>query len=123
MTVPGAVGSAALGESREAVDWSAAWDAALRTVELDVAEAERLIDAMHAGVDAPDVVPTTDWVAPAALGQVPHEFAERARALLQRQLEVSDRLVEAMVYARSQRRGLSKFDAAERPPVFVDQAI
>jgi hypothetical protein len=103
--------------------WHAAWDVALRAVELDVDEAERLIARMHDGEDAGVPSPVGDWIAPALLGPLPVEFAERARTLLRRQADVSERLAEAMVSARSQTRGLSKFDEAERAPVFVDRAL
>lgn len=103
--------------------WRDSWDDALRAVELDVDDAEKLIHDMHAGVAPPEISEPRDWVAPSLLGPVPTEFADRARALLQRQLDVSDRLAEAMVQARSQRKGLSKFDRAERPPVYVDRAL
>lgn len=110
---------------QEAADhWRLAWDSALKAVELDVQDAERLIFDMHHAVDElPELPVAKDWVAPALLGQVPSEFADRARALLQRQLEVTERLAEAMVHARSQRRVLGKFDEPERRPVFVDAAL
>lgn len=115
---------AAIGErSDSAPHWRAAWDSALRAVELDVDEAERLALAMHTGQEPPELATPRDWVEPALLGAVPHEFADRARALLRRQVEVSERLAEAMVQARSQTRALGKFDRAERPPVFVDKAL
>lgn len=112
------------GEQQAAHHWRLAWDSALKAVELDVLDAERLISDMHHGFEElPEIPVTKDWVAPALLGQVPSEFADRARALLQRQLDVTERLEEAMVYARSQRRVLGKFDEPERRPVFVDAAL
>jgi hypothetical protein len=123
MTTPGVVETTTADDDETLPAWFSAWDDALRSVELDVEQAELLIRRMHAGEDAPEERLTQDWVAPAALGQVPHEFAERARVLLQRQLDVSERLAEAMIHARSQRRALGKFDPAERPPVFVDQSV
>jgi hypothetical protein len=103
--------------------WAAAWDAALSAVELDVESAERLIAQLHAGVDEAPEPEDHAWVAPALLGPIPLEFADRARHLLARQTEVSERLAEAMVVARSQTRALSKFDRAERPPVYLDRAL
>ncbi|WP_369054509.1 hypothetical protein [Kineococcus terrestris] len=103
--------------------WRSAWSAALRAVELDVADAERLIERLHSDDEAPEAPPARDWIAPALPGPVPAEFAELARELLQRQLNVSERLAEAMVQTRSQRRALAKLDRAERPPVFVDRAL
>ncbi|MCI2240627.1 hypothetical protein MO973_35120 [Paenibacillus sp. TRM 82003] len=104
--------------------WRDAWRSALRAVELDADAAEDLIERLHGeDDDVPEPEPRGDWIAPSLLGPVPAEFADRARALLQRQLDVSERLAEAMVQARSQRRGLAKLDRAERPPVFFDKAI
>jgi hypothetical protein len=120
----GVAGVAEEAQDASAGHWWAAWDSALRAVELDVEDAERLILRMHAGGD--DVAPAPvveDWVVPALLGPLPSEFADRARRLLRRQAEVSERLAEAMVHARSQRRALGKFDQAERRPVFVDTAV
>jgi DNA-binding transcriptional LysR family regulator len=77
--------------------WQAAWDNALRAVELDVDDAERLIAAMHTGTEEePVTLAPQDWIAPALLGPVPVEFAERARALLRRQMDVTERLAEAI---------------------------
>jgi len=104
--------------------WRSAWSTALQSVELDVDAAEVLIEKMHGGADdlPPPVLPQ-DWVDPSVLGPIPVEFEDRARLLLQRQLDVGVKLTEAMWQARSQRRGLSKFAAAEKRPVFVDRAL
>ncbi|NAZ86322.1 hypothetical protein [Kineococcus indalonis] len=105
-------------------DWRTAWAAALDAVELDVQTAEELVRSLHQGVDElPPSPPAQDWVAPSLLGPVPAEFAERARRLLQRQVDVSERLAEAVVHARSQRRALGRFERPEQPPVFVDKAL
>ncbi|PRY18244.1 hypothetical protein [Kineococcus rhizosphaerae] len=103
--------------------WDGSWDAALRAVELDVDQAELLIARMHDGHEVSPAPPAADWVAPALLEPLPVEFAERARALLRRQQDVSRRLAEAMVSARVQTRALGRFEESERPPVFVDRAL
>jgi hypothetical protein len=119
-----APGAADAAEQDASHHWRLAWDSALRAVELDLEQAERLIHDMHHGVEAPEEDSEQgDWVAPTLLGQVPAEFADRARALLQRQLDVGERLAEAVVHARSQRRVLGKFDEPEHRPVFVDAAF
>ena len=108
-----------------AEEWRGAWSAALEAVEMDVQAAEELISRLHQ--DAQDeelpVAAAQDWIAPSLLGPVPLEFADRARRLLRRQLEVSERLAEAMVQLRSHRRALGKMDRAERPPVYYDRAL
>ncbi|MEZ0166750.1 hypothetical protein AB2L27_18490 [Kineococcus sp. LSe6-4] len=121
MTAPVHTGAAT--EERVPEHWATAWDAALAAVELDVESAERLIAQLHAGVDEAPEPADRPWVAPALLGPIPLEFADRARHLLARQTEVSERLAEAMVTVRSQTRALGKLDRAERRPVFLDRAL
>ncbi|WP_432511042.1 hypothetical protein [Kineococcus sp. SYSU DK001] len=103
--------------------WRIAWDSALRAVELDLEDAERLIERLHREEDVVATASVGDWVAPSLSGPVPTEFADRARALLQRQSDVSQRLVEAMGHVRTQRRALTKLDAVESRPVFIDRAL
>ncbi|WP_432571710.1 hypothetical protein [Kineococcus sp. SYSU DK005] len=112
------------GHDVPAEDWRTAWAAALDAVEMDVRTAEELVRSLHEGVDELPPSPLAqDWVEPSLLGPVPAEFAERARRLLQRQIDVGERLAEAVVHARSQRRALGRFERAEQPPVFVDRAL
>ncbi|NAZ74706.1 hypothetical protein GTQ99_04615 [Kineococcus sp. T13] len=103
--------------------WREAWTSALHAVEVDVAAAETLLDRLHAGDEPPEQPPASEWIAPALLGHIPAEFADRARLLLQRQVEVSERLASAMVQARSQQRALTMLEPPERRPVFVDTAV
>ena len=101
--------------------WRSAWTTALQAVEMDVEAAESLIERLHAGAEPPAELPAAQpWVTPGLLGPLPLEFADKARELVQRQLDVSSRLAEAMVQTRSQRRALGKLDPAESIPVFVD---
>jgi len=80
--------------ARELTDWEAAWDAALTALELDVDVAERMLGHDH--------LPATPdpWTVPTGLGPLPAALADRARALLDRQVEVSRRVAEAAVLAR-----------------------
>ncbi|MBB2899676.1 hypothetical protein FHR75_000464 [Kineococcus radiotolerans] len=105
--------------------WRDAWSSALADVEVGVTAAEDLLTRLHRGdEDVPaELFDLQDWVAPSLLGPVPMEFGARARRLLERQLEVSERLAEALVQIRTQRRALGKMEAAGRPPVFFDQTL
>ena len=117
-------GAPAAAPARTAQDhWREAWTSALSAVELDVDAAEELIHRLHRGEDAPDTPVTGEWVAPALLGPVPAEFADRARLLAQRQLDVSERLVAALTYTRAQRRVLQRLEQPAPPPVFIDTAL
>ncbi|WP_432565493.1 hypothetical protein [Kineococcus sp. SYSU DK003] len=102
----------------------AEWSRALSSVELDVRVAEQLLERLHsAEPPVEDDIRFTHWTDPGLIGPIPTQFAERARALLARQLDVSERLAEAVVHARAERRALAKLDPAERRPVFVDKAL
>ncbi|ABS03115.1 hypothetical protein [Kineococcus radiotolerans] len=105
--------------------WRDAWGAALADVEVDVTTAEELLARLHAGgEDVPEELLTPqDWIAPSLQGAIPMEFSDRARRLLQRHLEVSERLAEALVQVRAQRRALGKMERAERRPVFFDKPL
>ncbi|QGQ20310.1 hypothetical protein GC089_15340 [Cellulomonas sp. JZ18] len=99
--------------------WDGRWEHALHELELDVADAERLLAAAH----LPDVEEVTArrWRPPVGLGPLPAPLRERAQALLEHQLDLARRTAEAMTLARRQ---LAAADAMRtRPsavPVFVD---
>ncbi|GAB3216268.1 hypothetical protein GCM10027586_07730 [Kineococcus gypseus] len=106
--------------------WRDAWSAALADVEVDVEAAEDLLTRLHDGEEElpEELLDPRDWVAPSLQGPLPMEFSDRARRLLQRHLEVSERLAEALIQVRAQRRALGRMDErAERPPVFFDKAL
>ena len=107
-----------------APEWRDAWGDALRSLELDVEAAEELMRSLHAGADElPRDLPFATWTTPRVSGPVPAELADRAQALLRRQMEVTERLAEAMGRTRSQRRALAKLDRAEHRPAFFDRAL
>lgn len=98
--------------------WEAAWSHALTELELDVAQAEALLRADH---EATAAVRTHPWAPPTGLGPLPASLAQRAQALLDRQLDVARRTAEAALLSR---RHLVAVDAMrERPPavpVYLD---
>lgn len=98
--------------------WEAAWSHALTELELDVAQAEALLRADHEEAVRLHAQP---WVPPHGLGPLPVSLAERAQALLDRQLDVARRTAQAALLSR---RHLVAVDAMrERPPalpVYLD---
>ncbi|WP_337063064.1 hypothetical protein [Kineococcus sp. G2] len=103
--------------------WRRSWAGALDRVELDVDAAEELLRTLHAGAAAHEAVAPPAWTPPALAGPVPPEHAERARLLLQRQLDVSEQLARALVSTRTQVTALRKLERAEPQPVYVDRAL
>lgn len=97
--------------------WGAAWEAALAELELDVAAAEAVLALDHIA-DAPQ---RSAWTPPAGLGPLPAPLAERARALLDRQLEVGRRLAEAAELSRRHSRAAQALrQAPPAVPVYLD---
>lgn len=74
--------------------WTTAWEDALTALELDVEATERVLDHDHVPA------PPDPWAPPTGLGPLPAELADRARALLARQVELSRRVAEAAILAR-----------------------
>lgn len=92
------------------------WDQALRALEHDLAQAERLL----ADDDAAEPEGQS-WAPPIGLGPIPAHLQERARALLDRQLAVARRLSAAAGDSRRHERALSQLGQdAPRPPVYLD---
>ena len=108
--------------------WSAAWADALAELELRDDEAEKLLAAAHrtdgAHADAVSAVGLrAAWTPPSNLGLLPATLAERATALLQRQLRVAQQLAEAAAHSRRQLRAVESMRAgAESRPVYLDTA-
>lgn len=81
-------------------DFRAAWEQALDALELDVAEAERLL-AAHRGspADSDDThLPLigADWSPPAIDAPLPTDLRTRAQTILDRQLRAADDLMRTM---------------------------
>ena len=77
------------------VDWTEAWESALTALELDVVVAERTLTLDHIADNPP-----APWTPPVGLGPLPASLADRARALLARQIELGRRLAEAADMSR-----------------------
>ena len=106
--------------------WSAAWADALAELEMSVDEAEALLRAAHSSgpVDV-DAIASVGygWRPPTHLGQLPAPLADRARALVDRQLRVARQLAEAAAHSRRQLRAVESMRAtAEASPVYLDTA-
>lgn len=98
--------------------WAAAWEDALSQLEMSVATAERMLTVGHLGQEPPH-----QWSPPANLGPLPSELADRARTLLDRQIETARRIAEAADLNRRQSRAAQAMRAT-RPssPVYLDTA-
>lgn len=94
-----------------------AWEDMLRALEQAVEHAATLLEQD----DLPEPV---QWAPPTDLGQLPPALAERARALLTRQQEVSRLLSDAVGDSRRENRLLSRLRQSEpRPPVYLDMPV
>jgi hypothetical protein len=123
------VTAALTGAGATAPAWSTAWADALAELEMGVDEAEALLAAAHRtdGMDGADAVGRMTlrggWVPPSHLGLLPASLAERATALLDRQLRVAQQLAEAASHSRRQLRAVESMRAAEESrPVYLDTA-
>lgn len=100
-------------------EWHDAWVAALDELSLHLDAAESLLRRGEplAGLPA--------WAPPVLRHPLPEELADRARAVLDRQLSLSENLVRAMASNRRQDMFMERLDGGtvrERPS-FVDQAF
>lgn len=117
-SAPGADGATPSGARAPAADaeWVVAWEAALTALELDLGLAERMLTLRDIALDPPD-----PWRPPAGLGPLPAALADRARALLERQVETGRRVAEAAALARRHARAAQGMRSApEAAPVYVD---
>ncbi|MDO8122154.1 hypothetical protein Q6346_12630 [Isoptericola sp. b490] len=93
-----------------------AWREALDALELDLVVAEEMLTLDRIAENPPD-----RWAPPSHLGPMPAALADRARAILNRQLEVSRRLAEAAALSRRQLAATRSLRGrAESAPVYVD---
>ncbi|WP_182112589.1 MULTISPECIES: hypothetical protein [unclassified Actinotalea] len=103
--------------TRPAPGWDAAWEAALATLEMDVAQAEAML-ALDRIAEAP---PRDPWSPPSGLGPLPLALADRARTLLDRQIDVGRRLAEAAELSRRHHRAAQALrQAPPSVPVYLD---
>ena len=97
--------------------WDAAWEAALTVLELDVAAAEGMLALDHIA-DSP---PRDPWAPPIGLGPLPASLTDRARALLERQIETGRRLAEAAELSRRHSRAAQALRSGPPSvPVYLD---
>lgn len=115
LTAPGALRDGA--GATAVVGWDAAWEQALATLEIDVAAAEHMLTLGHIA-QAP---PRDPWAPPVGLGPLPVVLADRARAVLDRQLDVARRLAEAADLSRRHSRAAEALRSAPPPtPLYLD---
>lgn len=98
------------------IEAAASWSHALRALERDLEQVERLLADGEAAEPAAEA-----WTPPAGLGPIPAELTDQARALLERQIEVARRLSAAAGDSRRHDRALSHLGQdVPRPPVYID---
>lgn len=98
------------------VDWTRAWTAALDELELDLVVAEQML-----ALDRIAEAPPDRWAPPVGLGPLPAPLADRARALLSRQVEAGRRLAEAADLSRRQLQAARALRSTAPPvPVYLD---
>lgn len=103
--------------SATAPGWGAAWEAALTELEVDVAAVEAML-ALDRIAEAP---PRDPWAPPVGLGPLPAPLVDRARTLLDRQIEVGRRLAEAAELSRRHSRAAQALrQAPPSVPVYLD---
>ncbi|GAA2356701.1 hypothetical protein [Dactylosporangium salmoneum] len=113
MTAPGRTGHDS--------EWTEAWAAALEAMELEADAVEEMLrhrDMLQRTSDHALFAP------PVGIGPLPLELTERARRLVQRQLDLSRELSIAIAGNRQQARLVSRLQregpGGQPPPVFVD---
>lgn len=103
-------------------DWRHAWTAALDALEADVAAVEAALTAEHRLRE----LPVTDrWSPPAGLGPMPLDLADRADAILARQLAAAAALAGAAATTRQHAAmvgRLAGLPGAPRP-AYIDTSI
>jgi hypothetical protein len=114
--------SPALAGSPPGPGFDAAWARALAELELDADRADAVLAAVRAGREVPQDWHGT-WAPPRDLGPLPASLADRARALLDRQIRTGHALAQACALTTEQvRRGERMSGSARQPavPVFID---
>ena len=101
-------------------EWDEAWVAALDAMELEADEVEQMLRHRDVLESAP-VTPVT-FSPPEGLGPLPIALADRARRLVQRQLDLSRELTIAIAGNRQQARLVNRLhrEAVDSVPVYVD---
>jgi len=102
--------------------WDEAWAAALQAMELEADAVEQLL--RHRDVLAEEGPERPVFAPPTGLGPLPLSLTERARALVQRQLDLSRELSIAIAGNRQQARLVARLQregpAGAPPPVYLD---
>ncbi|MBO1751254.1 hypothetical protein J4G33_05505 [Actinotalea sp. BY-33] len=98
-------------------DWGTAWEEALGALELDVDAAEAMLALDHLA----DLPAHDPWSPPVHMGPLPVTLVERAKAVLDRQIEVGRRLAEAADLSRRHSRAAQTLRSAPpSSPVYLD---
>ncbi len=97
-------------------DWNEAWERTLTELEIDVAQAEQLLHDSHRDAS----LRTKPWTPP-QLPPLPASMVERARALLDRQMRVSQQLADSARASRREQRAVTRMQSTPPArPVYID---
>jgi hypothetical protein len=101
--------------------WTAAWTEALDAMELEADAVEQMLRHRDLLEQAPQ---RAVFVPPTGIGPLPLELTERARLLVQRQLDLSRELSIAIAGNRQQARLVNRVQReggiGAHPPVYLD---
>jgi hypothetical protein len=118
------VTTAGAGAGRDSVvqggGWDSAWSAALDEMELAADEVERLL--RHRDADELPRMTGLEFQPPTHLGPLPVDLSQRARQLLQRQLDLSTQLGLAIAGNRAQAKLVTRLnhERTTTVPLFLD---
>jgi hypothetical protein len=105
-------------------DWQLAWEQALAALELDVEDAERMLQSARDGRETAVPAGLGSWAPPAGLGPLPESLAERAQVVLARQLALIEDVASAAVRSRQHHEVARRMQpTAHARPLFVDAAF
>lgn len=105
-----------------ALDWRAAWTAALDELEMDVFAVETMLADERRLAETP---PSDLWRPPTELGALPLELKPRADEILTRQLAVAEEIARRLTSNRQQLAMTSRIETGEaiKRPVYLDCAM
>ncbi len=105
-------------------DFRAEWERALAALDLDLDAAEALLASMRGGRELEVADALGSWSPPAGIGRLPDSLAERAQAVLDRQVRIIEDVANAAVRSRQQLEVGRRMSAvAPAAPLFVDAAV
>lgn len=104
---------------------SLTWASVLSDLARQAAEHERLFAAIEDGAEE-ELPAAAPWTPPSGLGPIPVDLREQAIAVLNRQLALQARIVEAQTHNQTQQRLTERLEGGygrTSAPAFFDTAL